>query len=403
MSLRKFGRFSAALVCGFGLAGTDAHAQSAAWQTTANADFRYFTSRNSLGATASQIYLPFGAQLNGRPSQDWKMSFLVRSGAIFSRQTSPTATSEVNTLTDTNMTPSVTYLGWNGITPTLSVAMNIPTATGHASSTVTNSNSKTDADLVPTPSFGEGFNVGPTLSTNFNLSEMLVLGVGVGYTYRGPFDQGTLTGISRFDPGDVATFNLTLNYRGERLSLQGTASYSAETTTEQGGIALYRAGDRVMLGAKAGYAWSQMWSSRVAVNFSHFMRNNVQPALNVNPLVVEAFNSNSDVTKVTLDTTYNAGVYSIGPTLSYLYRNRNGYDPTTFQFLPAKTAWGVGVNGSYTVTNAIQLTASVQRQWVKEAENPTKVDALNAVIPGSAVPEASTRVWTAQVGGTVKF
>jgi hypothetical protein len=115
------------------------------------------------------------------------------------------ASTRVTTQTDTSVTPTLTYLGFNGITPYLSVATNIPTAKKASGPSVTQSNGKTDGDLVPTPAFGEGFNIGPTIGANFNLSESFVWGIGIGYTNRGAFDQGTATGLSRFDPGDVTT------------------------------------------------------------------------------------------------------------------------------------------------------------------------------------------------------
>jgi long-subunit fatty acid transport protein len=158
-----------------------------------------------------------------------------------------------------------------------------------------------------------------------------------------------------------------------------------------------------MLGAKAGYALTETWSVRAGVNYSHFEKNEVQVAAGVPTLVREAFNSNSDVYKATVDLNYATETYSFGPAASFLYRNRNGYDPTTFQFLPAKTSWGAGLNGSYNFSKTFTLTASVQRVWVREGENPTKLDALNAVIPGSGVPETSSTAWLASLGGTVKF
>ena len=373
------------------------------WTTTFNTEVRYFSSHDSLGNRNSQVYTPLAAQATGYLSNDWKASFLVRSGYIWSSQSNAVAGSRVETPTDTNVTPTLTYLGWRGITPYVSVALNLPTANKSSNPFVTQSNGKTDADVVPTPAFGEGLNVGPTVGANVNVNESTVLGLGVGHTWRGEFDQATTVTVSRFDPGDVTTGNVTLGYRGERLSLQGSLSYSVESTTHQGGLPLYQAGDRIIAIAKAGYAWTEMWSSRASVTFSHFEKNNVQPSAGVSPLVAEAFNSNSNVTRVTLDTTYAAADYSIGPTVTYLYRDRNGYDPNTFQFLPAKTSWSAGVGGSYKVIPAFSLNAAVQHIWITEGANPEKLNALNAIIPGSGIPAASSNAWIATLGGSYKF
>lgn len=402
-TLQLLGRLAAAPLCSAMIMSPFAAFAQENWSTTANFDARYFASTNNIGTRTSQLYTPFGVQTTGFLSDTWKAALLLRSGTIFSHQTTPAASNTVNTLTDTNLTANMSYLGWNGITPTLSLAFNLPTATARATTGFANLNGKTDGDLVPTPAYGEGLNIGPTLGVNFNLNELTVLGIGVGHTQRGDFDQGTATGISRFDPGDVTTVNSTLGYRGERLSLQGTLSYSMESTTFQDNAPIYRAGDRILLGAKAGYAWTDSWASRVAVNFSHFASNDVPVTAGLLALVREAFNSNSNVTQATADLTYSTERYTIGPTLNFVYRDHNGYNPNTFQFLPAKTSWGVGVNGSYLLSQQFTLNASVQRLWVRENENPSKLNALNALIPGSSVPQLSSDIWIASLGGSYKF
>lgn len=401
--MQLLGRLAAAPLCSALMMSPFAACAAETWSTTASFDARYFASASSIGTKTSQLYMPIGVQTTGLLTEDWKAGLLLRSGTILSRQSTPAASSTVNTLTDTNLTGTMSFLGWNGITPTLSLAVNLPTATARATPGFANLNGKTDGDLVPTPAFGEGLNIGPTLGVNVNLNESTVLGIGIGHTRRGDFDQGTATGISRFDPGDVTTANTTLGYRGERLSLQGTLSYSMESTSFQDGAPIYRAGDRILLGAKAGYAWTDNWASRAGINFSHFSSNDVPAAAGVPALVREAFNSNSNVTQVNADLTYTTERYAIGPAFSFLYRDRNGYNPNTFQFLPAKTSWGIGLNGSYLLSQQFTLNASVQRLWVRENENPAKLDALNAVIPGSAVPRVSSDIWLASIGTSYRF
>ncbi len=402
--MRRLFAAACAAVGGFLSAASTVQAQPAAptWSTTFNTDVRYSGWTNTLGGSGSQMYAPLGVQLSGRPNPDWKFNFLLRGGAIWSRQSTPTASSTVSTPTDTNFTPTATYLGWNGITPFVSVSFNLPTAKKASAPNTTQSNNKTDPDIVPTPAFGEGFNVGPTIGANINISESFVLGLGAGYTYRGPFDQAGTTTLSRFNPGDVYTLNSTLAYSGDLLSVQGSLAYSWETTTTQDGVALYRAGGRIIAGLKAAYTWNDNWGTKVGVNYSHFEKNYV-PATGVPDLVREAFNSNSDVTKLSLEVPYTGSNYTVGPTVGFLYRNRNGYDPTTFQFLAAKTSWNAGVGGSIAVSKQLTLNLSLQHIWVSEGGSPTKIDATNAVVPNSAVPESSTNAWVASIGGSVRY
>jgi len=267
---RRFAAACAAL--GGFLAVTSAVQAQTAWTTTVNTDVRYYAWTNSLGGSGAQLYAPIGVQLSGRPDPDWKFNFLLRGGSIWSRQSTGTVTTNVSTPTDTNLTPTATYLGWNGITPFVSVSFNLPTAKKASNPTTTASNNKTDPDVVATPAFGEGFNVGPTIGTNINISESLVLGLGAGYTYRGPFDQAGLSTLSRFKPGNVYTINTSLAYRGDMLSVQTSLAYSFESTTVQDGVALYRAGDRIVAGLQAAYTWNDNWGTKFSVNYAHFER-----------------------------------------------------------------------------------------------------------------------------------
>jgi hypothetical protein len=398
--------FVAAGVALVGLSSPPAQAQAAAsapvWLTTLDASVRYYGWNNSLGSSGTQVYVPIGLQLQGRPAPDWKVSLLLRGGALWSNQATPAASSSVSTPTDTNLTPTVSYLGWNGFTPFLSVSFNLPTAAKASNPNTTQSNGKTDPDIVATPAFGEGFNVGPAVGTNINISESFVLGIGAGYTYRGPFAQANAAFLSSFDPGDVYSLNASLGYRGDDLSVQATAAYSFETTTYQDGSPLYRAGNRIILGLKVAYTWDDNWGTKFSANYSHFDNNDVVAA-GTPDLVREAFNSNSNVTRLSLEVPYSFDNYTIGPSVGFLYRDRNGYDPTTFQFVPAKTNWSAGLGGSIAISRRFTLNLAVQYIWAAENGSPTKFDATNAVIPNSAVPESTTSAWVASLGSSVKF
>jgi hypothetical protein len=372
------------------------------WTTEVNSDVRYYSWSNSLGGKGAQLYAPVATQFTGRPNDDWKLEFLVRSGAIWSRQSTPTFSTEASSLTDTTVSSTATYFGLNGIQPFVSMNVNIPTA---ESASGTQSTTKNDSDIVATPVFGEGWNLGPSIGANFAIDQSLIATLSVGYVNRGPFNEGStaVSGARRLNPGDVTTVNSGLGYRGDRLVVQATVAYSLETTTYADGLPLYRSGDRVIAGLKAGYAWSDNWSSRLSGSFSHFGKNEVPVSVGMPELVREAFNSNSDVCRISMDTSYNKNNYSVGPTVSYLYRNHNGYDPVTFQFVPAKQSWSVGLVGQVAASDRISINARVERIWVFENANPDKIDLLNTFIPGSGVPQFVTNAWVMSIGGSVRF
>jgi hypothetical protein len=387
------------------LVSAGANAEDASrWTSVFDASARYYSWSNSLGGSGTQLYIPFAVQTTGRPNDDWKAEFLIRSGYIWSRQSSPNGSAEAASLTDTTVGSTFTYFGWNGVQPFVSMNVNMPTADHSAGSAPT---ARPDSDLVATPIFGQGWNVGPSVGASFAFNPSLIGTLSFGYTYRGPFEQGPAlsfvapSGLTppagRLKPGDVSTLNAGLGYQGDRLSAQLSLSYSVETTTYHEFMPLYRAGDRFIIIGKAGYAWNDNWSSRLSSSFSHFNPNLIAVA-GLPDLVRETMNSNSDVFAVNFDTSYARDNYSIGPTVGYLFRDHNGYDPVNVMFVPAKTSWSAGVSAQIAPTKSTNVSLLVQHIWVHEDENPAKF-----AIPGTAIPAFATNGWVVSVGGNVQF
>jgi len=381
-------------------------AQTPRWITVFDTSARYYGWSNSIGGSGTQVYVPYAVQTTGRPNDDLKAEFLVRSGYIWSQQKSNGVTAVGQSLTDTTLASTVTYYGWNGIHPFASININAPTA---KTSSGSSSTTRIDSDLVATPIFGEGWNIGPSIGASFAIDLSLIATLSYGYVYRGPFDEGPSlnatalnTPSGKLNPGDVSTLDVGLGYSGDRFTGRISVSYSTESRTYDDGMPLYQAGDRVIVTGKGGYAWTDNWSSRVAGSFSHFNHNNV-PLQGVPDLVREALNSNSDVYRVAFDTTYASGNFSIGPTGAYLWRDHNGYDPTNLLFIPAKVSWSAGAAADIAPTATTSISLSVQHIWVHENATANVVDAFNLVIANSGIPESSTNAWVATVGGSVRF
>lgn len=393
-----------------------AAAASGQWQGVFNTEVRYLSWNSSGGnsgivgmggGSGQQIYVPAALQLTGRPTQDVKLEFLVRSGEIWTRQRTPGGTVEISSPTDTTVSVSGSYFGWAGIQPFLSLNVNIPT--GGTIINGTSSNTKTDADLVPTPVFGEGWNFGTTFGVNLPINESLIASLGAGYTNRGTYDRAgifdpitTTQGTVHYDPGDVFTVNSSIGYRGDRGSVQLSASYSVETATLLDDLQYFRAGDRVILSAKAGYAWSDTWSSRLIGQYSHTAKDQIAQA-GASGLVLERANSNGDVYRVSIDTTYGKESFSIGPTAGLLFRAANGYESTAPEFVPQRTGWLAGVVASYAASPQLSFNARAERLWVKEDDNPTDVNALNLPIPGTEIPAIMTNGWLGSISGVIRF
>jgi hypothetical protein len=265
-----------------------------------------------------------------------------------------------------------------------------------------------DADLVDIPTFGEGWNVGPTAGVNIALAKSVLASFGVGYTYRGPFDRegavdpATLVqGTTRLDPGDTTTVNATLAAEHGPLVAKLSGAYTWESRTRLNGQSFYKSGDRYMLSGSATHQWDRFWSSTVSAIYSHFSKNKVA-IFGIPELVVEQFNSNSDVTKVILETTYRQDAFSIGPVGSYMRRDKNAWSPIAFLFLPAKIRWSAGGAAAYAITPKATLRARVEHVWTKEDENEQKV-ITGIPLAGTAVPAVSSTGLICSLGGTFQF
>jgi hypothetical protein len=376
------------------------------WEATFNSEMRYFSWSSSQiyppaalvfpksPSSGQSVYNPFGLEVKGRPNNDWEIDSIIRSAYVWSTQTSGGITGSYSGTTDTSVGTTVTYSGITGIQPFVSLNVNIPTG-----QTVLKGNSafaRPDYDVVGIPGFGEGLNYGVTSGFNLPITKQIVLSAGLGYTNRGTFDrEGVVGGLVQpngiVDPGDVWTPNVSASYRGERLSLSASASFSQETTTRLNNVDYYKAGDRVFAAAGAGYAWDQNWASRLTGSASHYQSNKVLNAFGLPPLVLEPFNTNSDVFTVDFDTMYSNNGFSIGPTLGYLYRDHNGYDPVNFAFLPAKTKYSAGLSAQYAFAQRGSINIHVERMWLHEGPKPL------------FYPDVGTDAWLATVGGVIRF
>jgi hypothetical protein len=388
------------------------------WQVVFNSEFRYLSWQSSGGnpgivpgigsggGNGSLIYLPAALQLTGRPSNDVKLEFLVRSGENWTRQSSTTGTITFSSPTDTTVSATASYFGWAGVQPFLTLNVNIPT--GRTIINNKSSDTNMDSNLIPTPVFGEGWNFGPTIGFNIPINESVIISLGAGYTNRGSYDRfgafdpvTSMQGQVSYDPGDVYTLNGSIGYRGDRGSIQFSAAYSIETASLVNGQQWYEPGGRIVLTGIGGYAWSDTWSSRVTGAYAHMGKYRI--AVGGSGLVEERANSNGDIYRITADTTYNKGNLSIGPTGSFLYRASNAYESTAPEYVPDRSGWSAGVIATYRVNQQITFNTRVEHMWVREADNPDNVNAAGFVLPGTGIPASITNGWLATLGAAVHF
>jgi opacity protein-like surface antigen len=420
---------------------TDNAANAFAWSQTFASEVRYDSWRSNrpfpAGATlpggnallpssgsGSELYIPYATQLTGQ-NNDWKIELLGRGGWVEARQTTTGLNGYVQTATDTVASATFTYLGMQGLQPFAAVEMNLPT--GLASLPANAVAAQMDPDLVEVSTFGEGFNIGPTLGVNLPITNSLLLTLSAGYTHRGTFvRQSTITPPTppaptavpaKIDPGDALTGTVSVGYQVGQLTTKLTGTISQQTsTTDVNDIPFLRAGRTYLAAGTWTYAWpgENIGVTTLSASASHSNRNKVMFQCLAGfgcptTLVTEPFNSNSNLYRVGLEHLFPVGQFAYGPTGSFLFRDTNGYVPTTLQFVPAKQRWSAGAQAKYAPSNTLLFTARVERVWIHANEFPALPNATtfsvlaDTPVPSFTVPVVSGNGWQFAVGATASF
>jgi hypothetical protein len=393
------------------------------WNAVFATETRYFSWKSDRGSptnvngqpgSGTQVYTPFALQLNGQPNDSFKVQFLARGGWVWSRQNTAGLTGEVDTMTDTVLNGTLTYIGSGGVQTFVSLSTNLPT--GKSALFGGEANARMDPDLVEIGSFGEGYNIGPTIGVSVPLSQSMIVSASFGYTWRGSFERENSISATNplvqtptsVDPGDVWTATASLGYQAGPWAWTLTGTLSEETETVENGAPLYRAGRRYM----ANGAWSYNWGgnfgqSALTAAFAHSNRNEVL-FVGAPALIKETMNTNSNLYRVGLQHLFALDRWAVGPAGSYLHRDDNGYNATTLQFVPEKDRWTAGLIARYAASERVTFNARVDHVWTNEDEklapgNQQFSVLANAFVPGSAVPIVSSTGWQAALGVNAKF
>jgi hypothetical protein len=400
-----------------------AQAGNAPWSITLASEARYFSWKGTRGSPAgisaergsgAQLYIPYALQLIGMPHDLVKVELLGRGGWVQARQSTGGLTGDVSTVTDTVVSGTATYLGIDGVQPFVSLNANLPS--GKSALMGAAANARMDPDLVEISTFGEGWNIGPTLGLNLPLATSLVLTASAGYTWRGAFDRenslvavpGTAQSLTNIDPGDVFTATLALTYSAGRWSAKLTGSVSEETTTAESGVALYKAGRRYLAHASLSYSQPEFWGvTTLNASIAHSNRNQVRYS-GAPDLLTETLNANADVYRIGLEHLVPLGALWLGPTGSYLHRGNNSYNSATLQNVPAKDRYSAGLVARYAASNAVTFNLRAEHVWVRENErlaiNGQQFSVYaDAFVLSPAVPVVSSNGWQIAGGFNIKF
>jgi hypothetical protein len=255
------------------------------------------------------------------------------------------------------------------------------------------------------------------------LTEAWLLTMSAGYTRRGAYDMegpetppggGAAPQSTNIKPGDALTVTAVLGYQAGPLSAKVTGTITENGTTKENETPFVKPGQRSLIAGTASYDWPGDHSGTTTVNASaaHSNRNEVLFQCEMGcpiGLVAEPFNTNSNVYQAGVQHLFNFNRFAVGPEGSFLFRDNNGYEPTTLQFVPAKQRWSAGVLAQYAPTNALNFNARLDRIWTHENQTPgLPNNEMFSVLAGTTltafmVPVISSTGWLFSVGMTANF
>lgn len=391
------------------------------WETTFNSDIRYFTftSRSafptpSTGAntgvrgSGSQFYIPMGLSIVGTPNPDYKIETTLRSGYVSSQQDTAGFRGRYTGTTDTVLSGTFTYFGFNGFAPYVSLNMNLPT--GETKLFGARANALLDPDLVDVSVFGEGFNIGPTVGVNIPLTSAFNLNVSGGYTHKGDFVRATgftdpVTGLfttARISPADSVSAAANLGYQDGPVSASLGFAYVSFGSQRTNGLLLLRGGDSFSGDARVSYSFTDEFSATLSGNVTQQVNNFVaDPVFGV--LLLERPNVNSRLYRVGLDTNYKlTNQINLGPTASIMYRDRNAFIPQLLQFVPASVRYAVGGVAQYAASDDVTANVRLERIITHASAKPDQItDGL--VAPLSGILPQNAQGWAVSAGVNIRF
>ena len=256
----------------------------------------------------------------------------------------------------------------------------------------------------------------PSFGLNVPIAGSLLFTTSVGYTYRGPFNResafSTLPpGVDpalvanlidviptvRIDPGENTTVTAAINYGAGSFAAGLTGATSWESPTIVRDVPTFRPGLRYLLSFQSSYKWPEKWGvTELTAAAAHSNRNKL--VFETATPTLERFNSNSNVYRVGLRHLFPVDQFQIGPVASFLYRDHNGYNSTTLQFVPQKTRWAAGMLAQYAPNASVTLNARVEHVWTRENESPTNDDVKLDVLAKSRFRHQRSRSFPAPHG-----
>jgi hypothetical protein len=324
-----------------------------------------------------QIYAPSTFRMKGSFGPDISLDSSVKLGPVRSSQTSPSYAGTYSGLSDTIVSTTASYVADSGPKPYVTVDVNMPTGKTFLRQSL--SRARMDPDYVELDGFGKGFDVGATLGSIFALSDEWSIDLSMSHMHSGAYsvdgpivvatgDQPTV----HYQPGGAlkATGALAFSRAPFDATLKATLTRSSVSYSD--GLPSVRSGDSLNVTAEVTTALSDEYALTVSTNYTFSKPNKIlDPKLN--EFMQEASNANSSLYRSEAFLAYKWDAWSAGPVASVTYRNKNQFDPRTYNFVPAKAMGAVGFRLKRAHDENTVFNLDVQYFKSRENKSPAKI------------------------------
>jgi outer membrane protein W len=349
----------------------------------ADLDFRFSTWQGTRGSNVfaaehgkgTQYYAPLSLGLTYERSDAVRIETKMMTGYASAHHDTVGQQASIDTLVDTQVAITVTFLSPEVFQPFIGIALNLPTGKTYLPGNTRFT--RMDPDLVEIGAYGMGFNVNPTIGVTFALNNSTAVSFGVGYAWMGAFtreafnpESGFVDAIARAKPGDTFTANGTITSSIQNLTISSSFAFMAEANLFEDGVPVGRKGSRFVANAAAVYTVNDRWNFEGNLSWSYLARDKVADPM-LGSLVDEFRNSNSNVFILSAQPNYMVtDRFKVGVNYSLLHRDANSYDVVQEQFVPAKLKQSAGIALAYAFSDKLKFDFRFSHFWVVQQDGP---------------------------------
>jgi len=221
-----------------------------------------------------------------------------------------------------------------------------------------------DPDLVPITSFGEGYNINPTLTAAKEWGD-LVAGLGIGYLWRGEYDFSE--SVKDYNPGDILNTSAEARYFFSPVwngrVFGNYVWYGKDKVRSED---FYREGDYYQLGMGVNYSRTK-WLAGLTVRSIFRDKSRTQDA--GGGLSTENSKSRGNEWAGDLSINYQLDdETTLTSFIQALHVNKNGYSADEARFVGRREKYTAGIGASSEITKQLEGGVTLKGFTMRDAE-----------------------------------